>query len=135
MIRIIWFCRNFIVTGQFLWEESKKRCTVWKKGVPEYMRERMTAINDGNGYKGFLLQARDLYKMYGAEQSAVKALDGVTMQIRQGELLVILGCSGSRKSTLLNMLGGMDKPDRGTILFQGKDISRINVRGRIACSG
>ena len=99
------------------------------------MRERMTAINDGNGYKGFLLQARDLYKMYGAGQSAVKALDGVTMQIRQGELLVILGSSGSGKSTLLNMLGGMDKPDRGTILFQGKDISRINDRGRIACSG
>ena len=79
-----------------------------------------------------LLRAEGLVKIYGAGQSAVKALNGVSLEIREGELLVILGSSGSGKSTLLNMLGGMDKPDRGSILFRGKEISRLSDRGLTA---
>ncbi|MBR3739883.1 MAG: ABC transporter ATP-binding protein [Clostridia bacterium] len=79
-----------------------------------------------------LLRAKGLIKTYGAGQSAVKALNDVSLEIRKGELLVILGSSGSGKSTLLNMLGGMDKPDRGSIRFRGKEISRLNDRGLTA---
>ena len=79
-----------------------------------------------------LLRAEGLMKTYGAGQSAVKALNGVSLEIREGELLVILGSSGSGKSTLLNMLGGMDRPDKGSILFRGKEISRLNDRGLTA---
>ena len=79
-----------------------------------------------------LLRAEGLMKTYGAGQSAVKALNDVSLEIREGELLVILGSSGSGKSTLLNMLGGMDKPDRGSIRFRGKEISRLNDRGLTA---
>ncbi len=79
-----------------------------------------------------LLRAEGLMKTYGAGLSAVKALNDVSLEIREGELLVILGSSGSGKSTLLNMLGGMDRPDRGSILFQGKEISRLNDRGLTA---
>ena len=79
-----------------------------------------------------LLCAEGLYKSYGSGQSEVKALNGVSLEIRQGELLVILGSSGSGKSTLLNMLGGMDRPDRGSIRFQGQEISRLNDRGLTA---
>ncbi len=81
---------------------------------------------------GVLLYAANLRKTYGAGQSAVKALDGVSLEIYRGELLVILGSSGSGKSTLLNMLGGMDRPDRGSILFRGQEISRLNDRGLTA---
>ena len=77
-----------------------------------------------------LLEAQNLRKTYGSGQSAVKALDGVSLKIHQGELLVILGNSGSGKSTLLNMLGGMDRPDGGSIYFHGREISRLNDRGR-----
>ena len=76
-----------------------------------------------------LLRANGLCKTYGSGQSAVKALDGLTLNIYKGELLVILGSSGSGKSTLLNMLGGMDRPDKGTLCFRGKEISRLNDRG------
>lgn len=76
-----------------------------------------------------LLQATRLRKTYGAGQSAVKALDGVSLVIYRSELLVILGSSGSGKSTLLNMLGGMDRPDRGSIIFDGRKISHLNDRG------
>ncbi len=79
-----------------------------------------------------LLQAENLYKTYGAGQSAVKALNGVSLEIYRSELLVILGSSGSGKSTLLNMLGGMARPDRGSIRFQGQEISRLNDRGLTA---
>lgn len=79
-----------------------------------------------------LLQAEGLYKTYGAGQSAVRALNGVSLEIYKGELLVILGSSGSGKSTLLNMLGGMSRPDRGSIRFRGREISRLNDRGLTA---
>ncbi len=75
-----------------------------------------------------LLSARDVVKSYGKGQSRTVALDGVSLEIRSGELLIILGSSGSGKSTLLNMLGGMDQPDSGTILVRGQRISGMNDR-------
>jgi putative ABC transport system ATP-binding protein len=69
-----------------------------------------------------ILHADNLYKTYGSDESAVTALSGVSLEIRDGELLVILGSSGSGKSTLLNMLGGMDRPDEGTVTYRGEDI-------------
>ncbi|MCR5120829.1 MAG: ABC transporter ATP-binding protein [Ruminococcus sp.] len=75
------------------------------------------------------LEANGLYKTYGSGQGQVKALNGVSMQIFDGELMVILGSSGSGKSTLLNMLGGMDKPDKGSIMVDGQDLCRLRDKG------
>lgn len=80
------------------------------------------------GTGNVILTARNLKKTYGKDQSLVKALDDVSLEIREGELLVILGYSGSGKSTLLNMLGGMDQPDSGSMLFKGKEITGANDR-------
>ena len=76
-----------------------------------------------------LLSAKDLRKTYGSGQSSVTALDGVSLDVLRGELLAILGSSGSGKSTLLNMLGGMDRPDSGSILFEGREIGTLGDRG------
>ena len=76
-----------------------------------------------------VLSARHLVKTYGKGQTLIRALDDVSLDIREGELLAILGYSGSGKSTLLNMLGGMDRPDSGSIIFRGKEISGIGERG------
>lgn len=75
------------------------------------------------------LEANGLYKTYGSGQAQVKALKGVSMNIYDGELMVILGSSGSGKSTLLNMLGGMDKPDKGSIMVDGQDLCRLRDKG------
>ena len=69
-----------------------------------------------------ILQTRDLKKYYGAGDTQVKALDGVELNIQQGEFVAIVGTSGSGKSTLLHMLGGLDRPTSGTVTVDGKDI-------------
>ena len=69
-----------------------------------------------------ILETRDLKKYYGAGDTQVKALDGVELNIQQGEFVAIVGTSGSGKSTLLHMLGGLDRPTSGTVTVDGKDI-------------
>ena len=69
-----------------------------------------------------ILQTHDLKKYYGAGDTQVKALDGVDLNVEQGEFVAIVGTSGSGKSTLLHMLGGLDRPTSGTVTVDGKDI-------------
>lgn len=72
-----------------------------------------------------VLSAKNLKKTYGKNENAVHALNDVSLDIYDGELLCILGSSGSGKSTLLNMLGGMDRPDSGSITVGGRELSRM----------
>ncbi|MDR3728160.1 MAG: ABC transporter ATP-binding protein [Oscillospiraceae bacterium] len=69
-----------------------------------------------------ILETHDLKKYYGAGDTQVKALDGVDLNIQQGEFVAIVGTSGSGKSTLLHMLGGLDRSTSGTVTVDGKDI-------------
>lgn len=72
-----------------------------------------------------VLETKDLKKYYGQGESLVKALDGVNLKVEQGEFVSIVGTSGSGKSTLLHMLGGLDYPTQGSVVVDGKDISRL----------
>ena len=69
-----------------------------------------------------VLETRDLKKYYGAGDTLVKALDGVDLQVENGEFVAIVGTSGSGKSTLLHILGVLDRPTGGSVLVDGKDI-------------
>lgn len=73
-----------------------------------------------------ILETKNLKKYYGSGDNQVKALDGISLQIEEGELAAIVGCSGSGKSTLLHMLGGLDYPTSGTVTVAGKEIFRLN---------
>ena len=72
-----------------------------------------------------VLETNGLKKYYGQAESLVKALDGGNLKVEQGEFVSIVGTSGSGKSTLLHMLGGLDYPTQGSVVVDGKDISRL----------
>ena len=69
-----------------------------------------------------ILQTKDLKKYYGSGDTQVRALDGVDLQVENGEFVAIVGTSGSGKSTLLHMLGGLDRPTSGTVTVDGREI-------------
>lgn len=75
-----------------------------------------------------LVQFQDVVKTYGSGEALQKAVDHVNFEINEGEFVVILGQSGAGKSTVLNMLGGMDQPTEGKVLVDGKEVSAMNDR-------
>ena len=78
----------------------------------------------------------DVHRHYVMGENVVRALDGVSVQIRKGDYLAIMGRSGSGKSTMLNILGCLDRPTQGAYLVGGRDVGKLDddalseVRGR-----
>jgi putative ABC transport system ATP-binding protein len=73
-----------------------------------------------------ILKTNNLKKYYGKDSNLVKALDGVDVEINEGEFVSIVGTSGSGKSTLLHMLGGLDRATDGNVYVNNKDIFTMN---------
>ncbi|AJY46893.1 ABC transporter ATP-binding protein [Martelella endophytica] len=72
-----------------------------------------------------LIEFRNVYKIYGAGEAAIHALNGVDFSIEAGEFVSIMGPSGSGKSTAMNILGWLDRPTDGQFLFQGVDTTDL----------
>ena len=75
-----------------------------------------------------ILEVQDVHKTYKMGATKVKVLKGVDLTVREGEFIAIIGASGSGKSTLLHMLGALDRPDRGTVQFEGRHLNRMKAR-------
>lgn len=72
-----------------------------------------------------LVEFRDIYKIYTMGDSEVRALDGVSFSVFEGEFVAIIGQSGSGKSTCMNIIGCLDVPTSGTYLLKGNDVSNL----------
>jgi putative ABC transport system ATP-binding protein len=73
-----------------------------------------------------VLQMSDIYKIYGAGPTEVRALDGVSLHISAGEFVAVMGPSGSGKSTCMNILGALDVPTAGTYRFRGVAVGGLD---------
>src|SRR5919108_5189590 len=75
------------------------------------------------------LETRGLTKVYGRGETAVRALDGVDIEVSRGEMVAIMGPSGSGKSTLLHLMGALDTPSSGEILLGGAPYDGLGEGG------
>ncbi len=73
-----------------------------------------------------LIEFKDVYKIYPMGDTAVHAIDGISMTVQRGEFLAIVGQSGSGKSTCMNIIGCLDVPTSGQYFLDGKDVSHMN---------
>lgn len=73
-----------------------------------------------------VIQVKNLYKIYRVGHNKVRALNGVDLEIYRGEFCSIVGTSGSGKSTMLNMLAGLEKPTKGEVIISGEHLERMN---------
>ena len=73
-----------------------------------------------------LIKVEDLCKIYNPGENEVRALDHVSLEIKKGELVAIIGQSGSGKSTFMNMLGCLDVPTEGTYILNGQNVSKLS---------
>ncbi len=72
------------------------------------------------------IRAENLCRHYVMGETVVKALDGVSLEVRSGERVALLGASGSGKSTLLHLMAGLDRPTSGTLQTQGRDLAGMS---------
>ncbi|MBQ8134739.1 MAG: ABC transporter ATP-binding protein [Clostridia bacterium] len=75
-----------------------------------------------------MIEINDLTKFYGKGESRFKALDGVSVSINDGEFIVILGASGSGKSTFLNVISGLETADGGTVAYDGQQLDKMSEK-------
>ena len=77
-----------------------------------------------------VIEANNLTKTYAMGEVEVRALRDVSIQIRQGESIAIMGASGSGKSTLMNILGCLDQPTTGEYLLKGTNVAELDDKAR-----
>src|ERR1700733_8184386 len=80
----------------------------------------------GSESQDAIVQARDLTKIYRTAASGVAVFEGLNLEVARGRLIAVIGPSGAGKSTLLHLLGGLDEPTRGTVLFGGRSLFAMN---------
>lgn len=73
-----------------------------------------------------VIQVKNLHKVYSIGKNKVHALNGVSLEVYEGEFCAIVGTSGSGKSTMLNMLAGLEKPTKGEVIINGEHIEKMN---------
>lgn len=80
--------------------------------------------------KKAVLEVKDLTKIYGKDNTEIRALDHISFKVEKGEFVAIIGASGSGKSTLMNLVGGIDSPTSGSVVIDGNEIYKLDESER-----
>lgn len=73
-----------------------------------------------------MIEVKEIHKFYGTGESRFQVLKGISLEIKDGDFTVILGASGSGKSTFLNVVSGLEYPDGGSVMYDGTDITALS---------
>lgn len=73
-----------------------------------------------------MIKVQDIIKSYGSGESRFQVLQGISLEMKDGDFVVILGASGSGKSTFLNVISGLERPDSGKVFYDGTDITVLS---------
>jgi putative ABC transport system ATP-binding protein len=82
---------------------------------------------NGNGHNGSIIQMEEIQKIYDTGKIKVEALRGITLNVKKGEFVAVVGPSGSGKSTLMNLIGCLDTPSGGNYLLGGETVAGLDA--------
>ncbi|HYM79498.1 MAG TPA: ABC transporter ATP-binding protein [Candidatus Dormibacteraeota bacterium] len=87
----------------------------------------MTTVPAVSAVRGTLaIRSEDLCRHYRMGENVIRAVDGVSLEVQSGEFVALLGSSGSGKSSVLNLIAGLDRPTSGTIVVQDRDLAKLS---------
>jgi ABC-type lipoprotein export system ATPase subunit len=86
----------------------------------------VVAATDSQQKSAIAIRTQDLSRHYRMGETLIRAVDGVSIQVAAGEFVALLGSSGSGKSSVLNLIAGLDRPTAGSVTVQGRDLARLS---------
>jgi ABC-type lipoprotein export system ATPase subunit len=96
------------------------------QALSDYKHQAQDTAKPDHNYRPVIIQLEQASRRYKLGHNHVSAVTEVSLKIRQGEFLAVTGPSGSGKSTLLNLIGGLDKPDSGTVTVDGHNLAKLS---------
>lgn len=107
-------------------EEEERAAVELRQRIDARRAERARLHEQGIVETTPLIEATDVVRTYKSGDTEVRALRGVSLSIGKGQFIALKGRSGSGKTTMLNIIGGLDKPTSGKVLVFGNDLSKMN---------
>src|ERR1700738_1222965 len=95
-----------------------------------FLRERFvrSMFSSGNSQtnSACAIRQEDLPRHYRLGETLIRAVDGISLEVHSGEFIALLGSSGSGKSSVLNLIAGLDRPTSGSVIVQGRDLWQLS---------